>query len=160
VTDSASCRTVEAADVHLLPRLELRFFLLLEAFPGEAEEDEHHAEVHDVAAVAPLVAPHEPDERREDSRCRWRAAAPRAPRQNSWPMVPTTNGAQRESRCPTSHTRTPEARAPPRPVASPERHRNQKRIAQVTTVDLRHASSGPMPGEQQQRQARSAASTD
>ncbi|MFN9958544.1 MAG: hypothetical protein ACK55I_36075, partial [bacterium] len=35
----------------------------LEHQPGEGAEENPHAEVHDVAAVAPAVAPHQPGER-------------------------------------------------------------------------------------------------
>ena len=81
---------------HLLSGLQLHLFVLLEALAGEAEEDQHDAEVHDVAAVAALVAATRPIERREESvpvaPCRTLA-----PRQNSCAIVPTTNALKREA---------------------------------------------------------------
>jgi hypothetical protein len=46
----------------LLARRQDYQFVLLESFPGESEEDEDRADVHDVPAVAALVAADEPDE--------------------------------------------------------------------------------------------------
>ena len=57
-----------AADRHLLPRLEQDLLVALVRIPREAQEDQHDAHVHDVAAIPPFVAADEPDERREEIR--------------------------------------------------------------------------------------------
>ena len=44
------------AHLHRLARLKLRLSLGLERSSGEPDDDEHDAEVHDVAAVAPSVS--------------------------------------------------------------------------------------------------------
>ncbi len=54
------------ADGRLLARLEQHLLFLLEAVAGEAEEDQHDADVDDVAAVAALVASDQADERRDE----------------------------------------------------------------------------------------------
>ena len=63
----------EVADGQLLPRLHQRLLFLLETLTGKAEEDQHDADVHDVAAVAALGSADKADERRDDVGARRRA---------------------------------------------------------------------------------------
>ena len=49
-------RQVVRADVHLRAGRHLHLLVLIERRAGDADEDQHDAEVHDVAAVAARVA--------------------------------------------------------------------------------------------------------
>src|SRR5438046_1359621 len=53
------------ADFRVLADLEVHLRVELPRVAGEAEEDQHDADVHDVAAVAPFVAADQTDERRQ-----------------------------------------------------------------------------------------------
>ena len=58
--------TVKSPIVVCLAGLQEHLLVELESAPRESQEDQHDAEVDDVAAVAPLVAADETDERRQE----------------------------------------------------------------------------------------------
>ena len=66
-----------------------------------------------------------------------------APRQNSWLIVPSTN-AENTKQIPDDQTRTPSARTSAAAVA-PATVGQRNWYRRFSTLDFRHASSGPMP---------------
>ena len=145
VTASASCVTVKRPTVTSWPGLQQHLLLALEALAGEAEEHQHDAEVDDVAAVAPPLT----------ARTRPTSAVKR-----SVPVAPLPHARaahellQRSSSATNAHSAkhrpdaqngTPSATSAPPVDDADARPATGTGRAGSTSVDLRHASSGPTP---------------
>ena len=141
----------EVADLHRLPRLQQQLLRLLEALAGEAEEHQDDADVDDVAAVAPLVAPHQADERGEDIGAGGLLPHPRAaPELLARWCRPRSRTAR--STCPALQNLTPSAITAP-PTTRPLEAREQELIPQVRQRGLAPREQRPDAGQQQQDQA-------
>ena len=124
------------------PGLEQHLLIALVGVPREAQEDQHDADVDDVAAVAPLVAADEPDERGEQI-----GAGVLPPDLRAAPELlpnrPDDKGAQREAG---ERRPLPEAeRERPRTVTRPTPTGNRNESRRLVSVDFRQASNGPTP---------------
>ena len=101
----------------------------LKPVAGKAEEDQHDADVDDVAAVAALVAADQADERREDVGARALLAHARAAPELLHDASPITN-PHSAKQMPDDQTRTPSATSAP-PTDDRRDHRPQELVAQV-----------------------------
>ena len=143
------------ADLGLVPGSSVDLALFLVRVAGEADEHEHDADVHDVAAVAPLAARHQADQRREGVELGVRLAHARA----AIELLRDRRGDERAQReadhrgpATSAHARVAEADARP-PSAIAHRRRGSANWSQVSTRCLAPGDERPDAGEEQQDQA-------